>query len=1366
MADNQKDSTMKMNPSPSGRSRRLASFVSLSIASLLGLALTIVNAAPQRTLVDRLPPPGASFNSPAGTPPTVFVVPGLGPLLVRNFKHSNLTNPIVPPPLAGSATYQGSNTRLDGELSPDGGMTWAPAGATGPTTVSIQHVSDSGTTRSFDTEMLQLDLSGMSPIGPFMLRESPTRPSTGKTTSGPAVGGGFSVDSFFDVFLELSVDGGASWIPAQQTTRVELKLPAVTLAPYPAAVLDCSPIAYYRFSDNVPVPVLDLAINGGSLGAAGNGSYNNAIHPVGGALVGSTDKAARFSGGQNVAVSYNAGLNPGGAFTVEAWLRPAAANAAGTLTCAISSVHIASPRSGWLIYQSDTGWNWRTYNQNGTTVAVSITGGGAPVVGNWYHVVAVWDGSVGKLYVNGVLAATSGATTFVANPDGAFTIGTRSDGGFVWAGDADEAALYSSALTPAQIAAHYANGTSLVPVPSYDALVLADAPAGYWRLNEPAFVPPTALNNGSLGAVADGSFNGGATTGAQAPRPPAYVGFESDNTALQLDGVNDFVSTLSGLLNAKPRFTVMGWLRRAADQANRTGLFGQNDIVEFGYINNSTLEVWTDNGLDIPAAFPNAEWDHVAIVNDGSPGTMTMYTNGLFAGTRASTLPADNAFKFNIGGGGIFDAAGNFFNGQLDDVAVFDKALTAEKICALYYTAVASAPVLTRDLPAATNLFEGGTIVLCPTFCGTPPFRIKWYFFGSEIAGQTNACLVITNATPAEGGSYSAEISNDYGTVASGFCEVTVDPTQPPTITQQPRSLTRYVGRSATFKVQATGGTQLTYQWMFGVANIASATNDMLMLTNVSPANAGSYSVKVSNAAGSTTSDPATLTVITPEPGSYEALIIACNPFAYWRLNETSGTVAHDYYGGNDGTYNNVTLGAPGALAGSPDAAAEFDGASSYVSTVSGLLNGKPAFTMTGWIRRAADQAARTGLFGQNDLVEFGYIDNNTLECWTDNGLDISPNPIPNSQWGHVAVVSDGSPGNLTMYANGKAIGSRSHTLPGPSAFSFNIGGGGIFDAAGNFFNGRIDEVALFDTALSADKICDLYLTGSGLPLVMNIAVGGNIVLDTKPLGTPHDGANFGSAWAASNMDGAGVTRTGVMQFAAADPDQITLAANTEFNSAQGTITFWMRSAGTAGGGNSGAILFDRRNGPGDVIVQNDDGTIFVQASDGNANVNSFSTGAVSNDRWHHIAYVYDQSAAGSISIYVDGVLAGSQANGAAWSWNAGQQIELGRSHDGYWRAYDGAMDDFRIYNRTLTATEVAQLAGSGDLVDTAALKVRFNFDAAPSGVTMKWPCGTLQCTSELVGNGPGTTWVDVPGAISPYTITPGQPMRFYRVRR
>src|SRR5262249_5951240 len=147
------------------------------------------------------------------------------------------------------------------------------------------------------------------------------------------------------------------------------------------------------------------------------------------------------------------------------------------------------------------------------------------------------------------------------------------------------------------------------------------------------------------------------------------------------------------------------------------------------------------------------------------------------------------------------------------------------------------------------------------------------------------------------------------------------------------------------------------------------------------------------------------------------------------------------------------------------------------------------------------------------------------------------------------------------------------------------------------------------------------------------------------------------------------VTRGGLMQFDANAGSQITLTPQADFNASKGTIMFWMRTAGAVGPGTYGPILFDRRangyTGPGDVIVMQDDGRIFVQAGNGvTGGVNQFATpNTVNDNRWHHIAYVYDQSVGGSIAVYIDGTLSRQQNNSAVWSWSATQEIELGRSY-------------------------------------------------------------------------------------------------------
>jgi L-ascorbate metabolism protein UlaG (beta-lactamase superfamily) len=113
-------------------------------------------------------------------------------------------------------------------------------------------------------------------------------------------------------------------------------------------------------------------------------------------------------------------------------------------------------------------------------------------------------------------------------------------------------------------------------------------------------------------------------------------------------------------------------------------------------------------------------------------------------------------------------------------------------------------------------------------------------------------------------------------TTGTGFA-VTVDdppPLPPPTIRDHPVSQTVAAGGNATFSVAATGTGTLSYQWRCNGQPIAAATGATFSLGTVTPAQAGDYTVLVSDANGATTSRLARLTVATPEPGRLLSLSV------------------------------------------------------------------------------------------------------------------------------------------------------------------------------------------------------------------------------------------------------------------------------------------------------------------------------------------------------------------------------------------------------------------------------------------------------------------------------------------------------------
>ena len=202
----------------------------------------------------------------------------------------------------------------------------------------------------------------------------------------------------------------------------------------------------------------------------------------------------------------------------------------------------------------------------------------------------------------------------------------------------------------------------------------------------------------------------------------------------------------------------------------------------------------------------------------------------------------------------------------------------------------------------------------------------------------------------------------------------------------------------------------------------------------------------------------------------------------------------------------------------------------------------------------------------------------------------------------------------------------------------------------------------------------------------------GNVVVDSSPSAT-HSGTNFGATWITRDAG-----RSGVMHFEGLSTNRIVVSAAADLNSTVGTIAFWVRSMVVTRAPRSYAIIFDRRAVGGDVIYQDPAGRLANQArpADGEgANIQT-TAAMVTDGTWHHVAYAYDQTVPGFVSFYVDGVLDSSLTNSRAWSWAAAQPLQIGASQDPWWAGFTGCLDDFRVYDRVLSASEVADIAGLG----------------------------------------------------------------------
>ena len=184
------------------------------------VALLVPLATAQASVVspsDCLPPPDeytAAVHSSYGFPA----------FILANISHAGFITCNSPPGPGDPPTMHSFGSIVSGDASSDGGVTFMHFTAPANVTVKVAFNSQVGNIRFFDTEMLQLDISGGSLPPGVIIRESPTLMSLGQTSiEFIPLSGMFTIASFFDVFTELSLDNGTRFEPCSPCARVELQ---------------------------------------------------------------------------------------------------------------------------------------------------------------------------------------------------------------------------------------------------------------------------------------------------------------------------------------------------------------------------------------------------------------------------------------------------------------------------------------------------------------------------------------------------------------------------------------------------------------------------------------------------------------------------------------------------------------------------------------------------------------------------------------------------------------------------------------------------------------------------------------------------------------------------------------------------------------------------------------------------------------------------------------------------------------------------------------------------------------------------------------------------------------------------------------
>ncbi len=308
---------------------------------------------------------------------------------------------------------------------------------------------------------------------------------------------------------------------------------------------------------------------------------------------------------------------------------------------------------------------------------VSVRSGPGLTDGAWHYVVLTRAELTGalELWVDGaqVDAATGGTGALIGNPT--VTLGRyASNYGPPFTGTLDEVAMYGAVLSPAAMAAHRA----AVSGASYAATITADAPAAYWRLGETAGTTATA----TVGSA--GSYD---------PGPKRVAGVTGDG-----DGAQRFRRPASVRLprTVSGSFSLECWFR--ASLAHSAGLdFWQGDALlgadvngggrDFGVSLNADGRVLGGTGdPDVTAysapGFADGAWHHVVFTRDGASGAMILYVDGTQRATATGTTQTlDGPAEIDVGREPVGTKR---LAGDVDDVAVYDTVLPADRVLAHY----------------------------------------------------------------------------------------------------------------------------------------------------------------------------------------------------------------------------------------------------------------------------------------------------------------------------------------------------------------------------------------------------------------------------------------------------------------------------------------------------------------------------------------------------------------------------------------------------------------------------------------------------------------------------------------------------------
>jgi hypothetical protein len=640
--------------------------------------------APPAPESDTWPKAGTdSLGTTAGAPVTFSAA-----TLLANDTGASLTVRRVGPTSSAGGTITGSNpytyTPAAGLVGPDI-FTYEIGDAANQTTVGL-------ITISVTTDLTAPSVSIFAPVG-------------GTTVSGPVLVRANASDNvgvagvaFFDGAAQIGLEVTAppferSWdttVVADGTHNLKAVARDAAGNSTPSAIVSVN-VSNAPPPPPPPTPPAGLVLSLGfdeaggataidSSPSARNGTITGAVRvpgKVGSALSfnGISDWVTVIDGATGTPLDLTTGM------TLEAWVKPTTIDGWETIVIKERGANLLS----YALYAHDGaplggGTNAPAGYGRFGTVDQAVRGTARISTTDWTHLATTYDGAAQRLYMNGVLVGTHAQTGSMAVGNQPLRIGgNASFTGEFFKGLIDEVKVYNRALSAAEIGADMGSVAPPPPPPppppTTGGLVLS---LGFDEADgQPAIdASPSGRNGVITGAI----------------RMPGKVG-----RALQFDGIDDWVTVTDGAagtpLDLTTGMTLEAWVKPTAIDGWEAVIVKERGTDSLSYALYAHDGAPLSGGFNAPAGYgrfgtidqaargtariSTTDWTHLAMTYDGT--VQRFYVNGIEVGTHAQTgSMAVGDQPLRIGGDATFP--GEFFEGLIDEVKVYNRALSIAEI--------------------------------------------------------------------------------------------------------------------------------------------------------------------------------------------------------------------------------------------------------------------------------------------------------------------------------------------------------------------------------------------------------------------------------------------------------------------------------------------------------------------------------------------------------------------------------------------------------------------------------------------------------------------------------------------------------------